>query len=87
MRKCPFPGCRGGCSRCGAEKDKRRDEAIYERTYGAYHARVMAEAFPEPRHDQEGNVGLLMKRMFMNKIVRESFDAGWRAAGKKVPER
>lgn len=64
---------------------KKTDAEQYEKAFSAYHAKVVAEAFPGPPHDQDGNVGLLMKKMFINRIVRESFDAGWIAAGKQVP--
>jgi len=42
--------------------------------------KVLAECFPEPRHDQESDVGHLIKRMFVTKLAREAFAAGWAAA-------
>lgn len=59
----------------------------YRTAYAKHHAAVVAEAFPEPQHDQESNVGHLIKRMLINRLVSAAFDAGWVAAGKVVPSR
>lgn len=47
--------------------------------------KVLAEAFPAPRHDQETDVGVLIKKMLINRLVQDAFNAGWKAAGKAVP--
>ena len=44
---------------------------------------VLELAFPEPRHDQETDVGHLMKRLLIGKIASEGFDAGVEAASPK----
>lgn len=53
----------------------------------AYLTKVLDEAFPKPRHNQESDVGHLMKRMLMNRMACDGFDAGWVAAGKSIPEK
>jgi hypothetical protein len=82
---CPFPGCTGGCSACGAATQSKRDAVAYKTAYTEHHDAVVAEAFPEPRHDQESDVGHLVKRMLIRRLVFDAFNAGWMAAGKPLP--
>lgn len=51
-----------------------------------YQTSVMKKAFPSDGARGLDVVDFMVKRMFMNRIVVESFNAGWVAAGKIVPE-
>lgn len=74
-----------------SQEAERREKRIQElRARHTHHLekhldKVLTEAFPAPRHDQESDVGTLIKRMLINKLVRDAFNAGWEAAGKAVP--
>lgn len=85
-KHCTFPTCNGGsCAHC-ASVNRAADMAVrYREARDAHVKRVLDEAFPEPRHDQESDVGHLMKRMLLGKLASEGFDAGWIAAGEVVP--
>lgn len=58
----------------------KKDHAAFEAAWKPFIDRVHAESFPGPPHDQDGDVGLLVRKMFVNKLAGDAFRAGWEAA-------
>lgn len=66
-------------------KIEETDVVIYKRELERFQTSMMKKTFPDEGAGLDV-VDFMMKRMFMNRLVLESFNAGWVAAGKVVPE-